>query len=57
MENIFYSLIHEDIQNVSMEELDRKLSKEEIENIVDKISERIPWYDVIADTINEKYKS
>jgi len=57
MENIFYYLTHEDIQNVSMEELNRKLTKEEIEKIVENISERISWYDAIESVIRENYSS
>ncbi len=57
MENIFYYLTHEDIQNVSMEELNRKLTKEEIEKFVENISERIPWCDAIESVIRENYSS
>jgi len=51
---IFYSLNIEDIQTVAMQEIDRELSEEEIENIKDLIEEKINWYDAILDSINEK---
>ncbi len=50
---IFYSLNLEDIQTVSQQEIDRELSKEEIEKIKDLIAEKINWYDAIAETIHE----
>ncbi len=51
---IFYSLRIEDIQTVAEEEIDRTLSKSEIESIKDIIAERINWYDTIAQIIHEK---
>jgi hypothetical protein len=51
---IIYSLNAEDVQTVAEQELDRKLSDEEIKNIIDSIAEKINWYDAIAETINEK---
>lgn len=53
MRKIIYQLTIEDIQNVAMQELDRDLTKEEIKNLIDPIAKKIPWYDVIADSINE----
>ncbi|EQB64105.1 MAG: hypothetical protein RBG1_1C00001G1684 [candidate division Zixibacteria bacterium RBG-1] len=59
MENnkIIYLLTIEDIQNVAMQELYRKLSAKEIKKIVESIGEKIKWYDAIADSINENIKS
>lgn len=51
---IIYSLTVEDIQTVSEETLDRKLSDNEIKIIVDSIAEKINWYAAIEDSINEK---
>lgn len=51
---IIYSLTVEDIQTVSHETLDRKLSDKEIKIILDSIAEKINWYAAIADSINEK---
>lgn len=51
--DIFYSLNIEDIQTVSIEEIDRELTDYEIEKIIDLIAEKIPWYDAIARSINE----
>jgi hypothetical protein len=52
--NIFYSLNIEDIQTVSIEEIGRELTEKEIETIKDIISEKINWYDAIANSIYEK---
>lgn len=54
---IIYSLTVEDIQTVSEETLDRKLSDNEIKTILDSIAEKINWYAAIADSINEKIDS
>ena len=43
----------EDIQTVAIEEIDRELTDDEIEKIIDSIAEKIPWYDAIAESINE----
>ncbi len=51
---ITYSLNEEDIQTVALQELERKLSSEEIQKIIPAIEEKINWYDAIADSINEK---
>ena len=52
--DIVYSLNIEDIQNVAMQEIDRELSKGEIDEIKDLIGEKINWYDAILISINEK---
>lgn len=54
---IFYSLNEEDIQNVALQEIERKLSETEIESIKDLISSNINWYDAIANAIYEKIKT
>jgi hypothetical protein len=55
MENrIFYSLNIEDIQAVASEELERVLTDEEIEIIINEVPERIPWYEIIADVMYQK---
>jgi hypothetical protein len=54
---IIYKLVVEDIQNVAEEELERNLTDDEINSILESITERINWYDAIADAINEKIKS
>ncbi len=53
MKKIIYHLTVEDIQNVAEQELDRQLSANEIALIQDRIAEKIPWYEAIADSINE----
>ena len=52
MRKIIYELTIEDVQEVAMQELERELSAQEIEKLIDPIAERIPWYDAIADAIN-----
>ena len=53
MDEIFYSLCVQDIQNVAEQELNRQLSTKEIEMVKEKVDEKIDWYSVIADSINE----
>lgn len=53
---IIYSLNVEDIQTVALQEIERNLSPEEIEEIKETIADKIKWYDAIADSINEKIK-
>ena len=52
---IIYSLTVEDIQTVANQEIERNLSSEEIEKIIETIAEKINWYGAIADSINEKF--
>ncbi|MCX6258411.1 MAG: hypothetical protein NTW49_11025 [Bacteroidia bacterium] len=52
-EEIIYLLNKADIQTVALEELNRKLTNKEIESIIEKIAEKINWYDCIANAINE----
>lgn len=54
MKKIIYQLTVEDIQTVAQQELERKLTKNEIKSIEDVIAEKIKWYDAIVDAINEK---
>ncbi len=51
---IIYSLTVEDIQTVAAQELERKLSSDEIQELVETIAEKVNWYDAIADSIYEK---
>lgn len=53
-DKIIYQLTIEDIQTVANKELERNLSNVEIETIQNSISEKINWYEAIADSINEK---
>lgn len=52
--SIIYYLTVEDIQTVSNQEIERDLTFNEIKKIIVTISEKINWYDAIADSINEK---
>ena len=53
MNKKIYELTTEDVQNVALQEIDRELTLEEINNLEDLISKRIDWYDVISDAIAE----
>lgn len=50
---IVYQLVIEDFQNVANEMIDRELTAAELQKVVDWVEERMPWYDLIADGINE----
>ncbi|MCD4789177.1 MAG: hypothetical protein K8R37_04185 [Bacteroidales bacterium] len=52
-EDTIYKLTVGDIQNVANQELERNLTNKEINNIIDSIADRIPWYDAIADAIKD----
>jgi hypothetical protein len=52
-DKIIYQLTIEDIQKVATQELERELTKEEIEGLINPIAEKIPWYDAIAAAIDE----
>ena len=52
-DKIIYSLTIGDVQNVANQELERNLSKGEIQTIIELIAEKINWYDAISDSINE----
>ena len=51
-----YKLTVGDIQNVANQELERNLTNKEINNIIDSIADRIPWYDAIADAIKDNQR-
>jgi hypothetical protein len=55
--DIFYSLSINDIQTVAIQEINRKLTVNEIEKIKNLICEKINWYDAIVDSIYEKINS
>lgn len=48
-----YILSKNDIQNVAQQEIGRDLTSDEIQKIKESISEKINWYDAIADSISE----
>jgi SOS response regulatory protein OraA/RecX len=54
---VFYSLSYEDIQNIAEEDLGRELTENEIESVVDEISERIDWTTAISDVLLDKFQS
>ena len=53
-DKIVYRLLVEDILLVAQDEIQRELSKKEIELIQDLIPEKMNWYDAIAEVIREK---
>ena len=52
---IIYSLTVRDIQTVANQEIERNLSYQEIEKIIETIADKISWYDAIANSINENF--
>lgn len=50
---IIYSISEEDLQRVAIEEIGRRISKEEIEKIIPLFEEKINWYEAITNSINE----
>ncbi|MFA6026915.1 MAG: hypothetical protein WC727_10810 [Ignavibacteriaceae bacterium] len=45
---IIYSLCIADLQDVAEDELNRKLTKDELKRVVDKVGDYISWYDAIS---------
>ena len=56
-DKIIYSLNVKNIQDVANEILERNLSPDEIQKIVEAIEEKIKWHDVISESINEEFRS
>lgn len=56
-QEVIYSLNVEDIQSVALQEIDRDLTGEEIENLKDSLAENINWYDAIAIAISQMVDS
>ncbi len=54
---IIYQLVINDIQNVAEQEIDRKLTEKEIEEIKESIAEKIKWYEAVADSIHENIQT
>jgi predicted transcriptional regulator len=54
MDEIVYQLIIEDVQKVALQEIERKLTKSEIQKIQNSIAENIDWYNAIAHSIEQK---
>jgi|AntDeeMinimDraft_5_1070356.scaffolds.fasta_scaffold181313_1 hypothetical protein len=52
-DKIIYQLVTEDLQRVAMQEIDRKLTKFEIDQIENGVAENIDWYNAIAVSIEE----
>jgi tRNA A37 threonylcarbamoyladenosine dehydratase len=46
-----YRLTIEDMQNVSIDCLNRKLNEKEINIVKEKVGNLVPWYDVIENAI------
>jgi hypothetical protein len=56
-EEIIYSLNIEDVQTVAQQEIERNLTKKEIEDIIEIIASNVNWYDAIAVAINENIEA
>jgi hypothetical protein len=52
---IFYSVCYKDIQEVAESELGRKLTEEELKSVVDKISDKMDWYEPISSVLAETF--
>ncbi|MBE7446977.1 MAG: hypothetical protein HS132_17865 [Planctomycetia bacterium] len=52
-EKIIYSINIEDIQNVAEQELDRKLTEEELRLVEDRLGDYVGWYEAILNAMNE----
>lgn len=52
LNNIIYSLSVQDLQTVAEEELNRELSKDEIDLIQEKVGDYIDWQGAISNAIN-----
>ncbi len=55
-DKIIYKLCIADIQTVALETLDRKLTDDELNKILEPIADKITWYDAIDDAIREHIK-
>lgn len=53
-DQVFYSLSFEDIQTVAIEEIERKLSMEELSEVAELVSDLINWHEIISYAIMEK---
>ena len=53
---VIYSINIEDLQTVAEQELERKLTDEEIKNVEKRLGDYIDWYGAIASTFNELIK-
>ena len=53
---VIYKLMIEDVQSVAEQEIERKLTAQEINFLIDDIADRIPWYDAISESIAHKIK-
>lgn len=50
---IIYSINIEDVQNVAEQELDRKLTEEELRLVEDRLGDYVGWYEAILHAIDE----
>jgi hypothetical protein len=54
---IIYQLTIDDVHEVAIEIISRKLSINEIESIKEKIADRIDWFDAISGVIRDNFES
>ena len=52
LEKIIYSINIEDVQNVAEEEIERKLTAEELRLVEDTVGDYINWYEAILNAID-----
>ena len=53
MNKLIYQISIKDIQVVATQELGRELSVQEIDLLQDRVANKIAWYEVIAESIDE----
>ena len=52
LEKIIYSINIEDVQNVAVQELERKLTAKELRLVKEKVGDYINWYEAILNAID-----
>ena len=50
-DEVVYSISIEDLQSVAMEDLNRELTREEIDSLIDRLGDYISWFDAVSSAI------
>lgn len=50
-DEVVHSISIEDLQTVAMEDLNRELTREEIDRLIDRLGNYIPWFDAVSSAI------
>jgi len=51
--DILYSINVQDVQDVALQELNRKPNDKEIESVADKLGEHIDWYEAVNSAVTQ----